>query len=192
MTEDMGASDKSDRALSASPTEPMPVSAPAGVTIPSAGQLYRSQPYAMTTIDTGRDADGAPLAEIWTFATEDDGVLGYGWLEVRVHEIVPTNASGWLAVYYRQWFSPEGEPAWGTRPKRVVGSLGSLKALIRRRKMTAQGMSAEGENSRSEVEGEARQPGPKDAPKPGRCQRASHHARGSARPLERGQIHRRL
>lgn len=29
----------------------------------------------------------------------------------------------------------------------------------------AQGMGAEGENSRSEVEGEARQPGPKDAPK---------------------------
>jgi hypothetical protein len=30
--------------------------------------------------------------------------------------------------------------------------------------LPAQGMSAEGENSRSEVEGEARQPGPKDAP----------------------------
>ena len=77
---------------------------------------------------------------------------------------MPTNASGWLAVYYRQWFSPEGEPAWGTRPRRVVGSLGSLKALVRRRKMTAQGMSAGTAKTPQAVEGEARQPGPEDAP----------------------------
>lgn len=105
---------------------------------PSAGDLYRSELYAMTTVDTGRDQDGAPLAEIWTFASEDDYVIGYGWLEVRVHEVVPTEQSGALAVYYRQWFSPDGEPAWGTRPKRTVGSLASLKSLIRRRKMVAQ------------------------------------------------------
>ncbi|UIJ43743.1 hypothetical protein LZK98_11640 [Sphingomonas cannabina] len=96
---------------------------------------YRSQGYAMCTIDSGRDRDGAPISEVWTFASEDDYVEGYGWLEVRVHEIVETERSGALAVYYRQWFAPDGEPAWGKRPQRKVGALGSLKSLIRRRKM---------------------------------------------------------
>lgn len=97
---------------------------------------YRSQGYAMCTIDTGRDGDGAPTGEMWTFASEDDYAEGYGWLEVRVHEIVETERSGALAVYYRQWFAPDGEPAWGKKPQRKVGALGSLKSLIRRRKMT--------------------------------------------------------
>lgn len=97
---------------------------------------YRSQGYAMCTIETGRDADGAPISDMWTFANEDDYVEGHGWLEVRVHEIVETERSGALAVYYRQWFAPDGQPAWGKKPKRQVGSLGSLKALIRRREMT--------------------------------------------------------
>jgi len=102
----------------------------------SSCEHYRSQEYAMCTIDTGLDSDGAPTGEMWTFAGEDDGVEGYGWLEVRVHEIVETERSGALAVYYRQWFAPDGTPAWGNRPHRKVGSLSSLKALIRRRKMT--------------------------------------------------------
>jgi hypothetical protein len=97
---------------------------------------YRSQAYAMCTIETGRDSDGAPTSDMWTFANEDDCVEGYGWLEVHVHEIVQTERSGALAVYYRQWFAPDGEPAWGKRPQRKVGALGSLKSLIRRRKMT--------------------------------------------------------
>ena len=97
---------------------------------------YRSQGYAMCTIETGRDADGAPISDMWTFATEDDRAEGHGWLEVRVHEIVETAHSGTLAVYYRQWFAPDGEPAWGKKPQRKVGALGSLKSLIRRRKMT--------------------------------------------------------
>ena len=101
---------------------------------PSCGH-YRSQLYAMCTIDTGRDSDGAPISEMWTFASEDDYVEGYGWLEVRVHEIVETEHSGTLAVYYRQWFAPDGEPAWRKSPQRKVGALGSLKSLIRRRKM---------------------------------------------------------
>lgn len=96
---------------------------------------YRSQEYAMCTIETGRDADGAPISDMWTFADETSGVEGYGWLDVRVHEIVETEQSGTLAVYYRQWFAPDGEPAWGKRPQRKVGALGSLKSLIRRRKM---------------------------------------------------------
>ena len=101
---------------------------------PSRG-LYRSQLYAMCLIETGRDSDGAPISEMWTFASEDDYVEGYGWLEVRVHEIVETEHSGTLAVYYRQWFAPDGEPAWRKSPQRKVGALGSLKSLIRRRKM---------------------------------------------------------
>lgn len=44
-----------------------------------------------------------------------------------------------------------------------------IKRIVRElREEEAQGMSTEGENSRSEVEGEACQPGPKDAPNPTR------------------------
>lgn len=96
--------------------------------------LYRSQGYAMC-IDHTCDYAGDPTVEIWRFANEDDGSDGDGWLEVRVDEIVQTERSGTLAVYYRRWMAPDGEPAWGRKPRRVVGSLGSLKALIRRRKM---------------------------------------------------------
>lgn len=102
----------------------------------AAGDRFRSQQYAMCMIETGRDSDGAPANEVWAFASEDDHVEGHGWLELRIHEIVETRISGVVAVYYRQWFAPDGQPAWGKKPKRVVGSLGSLKALIRRRKMT--------------------------------------------------------
>lgn len=96
---------------------------------------YRSQDYGMALFDEGRDTDGAPLREVWGFANEDSGTDGYGWLELRIHEIVETERSGTLAVYYRQWFAPDGEPAFGMKPKRRVGSLASVKALIRRRKM---------------------------------------------------------
>jgi hypothetical protein len=91
----------------------------------------------MTTIDTGRDADGAPISEVWAFANEDDYSLGDGWLELRIHEVVDTERSGTLVVYYKQWFAPDGQPAWGGKPRRKVGSLGSVKAIIARRKMTA-------------------------------------------------------
>ena len=127
----MGAS-LQDRAL-AVPVEPASSLAPTG--FDPSRSIYRSQDYAMCTIEQGRDPDGAPLSEVWTFAGEDDYVEGYGHLIVRVQEVVETKHSGTLAVYYRQWVAPDGEPAWGKRPLRRVGSLGSLKALIRRRKM---------------------------------------------------------
>jgi len=98
-------------------------------------RVYRSQGYAMATFDQGRDADGAPIHEVWGFADEDSGSEGDGYLELRIHEIVETQKSGTLAVYYRQWFAPDGEPAFGMKPKRRVGSLASVKALINRRKM---------------------------------------------------------
>lgn len=86
-------------------------------------------------VDHVADERGDPTVELWRFAGEDDGEEGFGWLEVRLHEVVETERSGLLAVYYRQWFDPHGQPAWGNRPKRTIGSVGSLKSLIRRRKM---------------------------------------------------------
>jgi hypothetical protein len=127
-------------------TEPVPVSAASGFDpsrIPyrpfsvEAGQVWRSEGYAMF-IDHERDARGDPTVETWRFAGEDDGEDGFGWLEVHLHEVVDTARSGVLAVYYRQWFAPDGQPAWGNRPKRTIGAVGSLKALIRRRKMRLQ------------------------------------------------------
>lgn len=99
-----------------------------------AGTVYRSEGYAMFT-EYGPDHRGDPTIERWSFAGEDDCTEGYGCLEIRVHEIVPTEKSGTLVVYYRQWLDPEGEPAWGNRPQRKVASIGSLKSLMRRRKM---------------------------------------------------------
>ena len=98
--------------------------------------LYRSQGYAMALFEQGRDADGASSCEVWGFADEESGSEGDGWLDLRIHEIVETERSGTIAVYYRQWFAPDGNPAFGKTPKRRVGSLASVKALIRRRKMT--------------------------------------------------------
>jgi len=103
--------------------------------IPSAGDVYYSVGYSMF-VDHVSDEHGDPVVELWRFAGEDDYPDGNGWLQIRVHEIVETKQSGRLAVYYRQWFAPDGEPAWGNRQKRVIGSIGSLRALIRRRGMT--------------------------------------------------------
>lgn len=87
-------------------------------------------------LDHVQDCQGDPTVELWRFqADETDGCDGYGWLELSIHEVVETERSGTLAVYYRQWFAPDGRPAWGSRKKRVIGAIGSLKALIRRRKM---------------------------------------------------------
>lgn len=135
---------------------------------------YRSQGYAMCLIDTGRDSSGAPISEMWAFASEDDYVEGHGWLEVRVHEIVETERSGALAVYYRQWFAPDGEPAWGKKPQRKVGALGSLKSLIRRRRMIpcdSDGSGEAGETGTGSTEGDSA--GRKASP-----DRSTQHDRG--------------
>lgn len=82
------------------------------------------------------DNAGDPTIELWRFRCEDDPYDGDGYLVLTVQEIVQTEKSGTLAVYHRQWIAPDGEPAWGNRKKRVIGSVASLKTLIRRRKMT--------------------------------------------------------
>jgi len=102
-----------------------------------AGKVYRSEGYQMY-IDYVSDMQGDPVVELWRFRMEDDPYDGDGYLELAVHEIVETEKSGTLAVYYRQWIAPDGKPAWGNRKKRVIGSLSSLKQLIRRRKMAEQ------------------------------------------------------
>jgi hypothetical protein len=107
-----------------------------GVEALAEGAVYRSEGYGMF-IDHVSDAAGDPTVELWRFCGEDEEEQGCGHLEIRVHEIVSTERSGKLAVYYRQWISPDGEPAWGNRPQRKIASIGSLKALIGRRKMRA-------------------------------------------------------
>jgi hypothetical protein len=100
----------------------------------AAGKTYRSGLVKMY-VDYAPDERGDPTIEQWFFVgSEDDGHDGDGWLEIYVKEIVPTQQCGTLAVYYRQWFNPEGERIWSR--KRVVGNLASLKAVISRRKMT--------------------------------------------------------
>lgn len=99
------------------------------------GAAYRSEGYAMF-IEHVPDYEGNPSVELWRFQScEDDPMDGYGHLVVTVQEIVETKKSGTLAVYHRQWFAPDGEPAWGCRKRRVIGAVASLKALIRRRNM---------------------------------------------------------
>ncbi|QUT04006.1 hypothetical protein KFK14_12705 [Sphingobium phenoxybenzoativorans] len=99
------------------------------------GGVYRSEGYGMFT-DYAPDFRGDLTIELWRFSGEDDPQEGFGYLEISVHEIVETSSSGTIAIYYRQWFAPDGAPAWGNRRKRVIGSIGSLNALIRRRQMT--------------------------------------------------------
>lgn len=107
--------------------------------IPDAGQVYHSEGYQMW-VDHVADVSGDPVVELWRFRCEDDPYDGDGYLWLRVHEVIKTQNSGTLAVYHRQWIAPDGQPAWGSRKKRVIGSLGSLKALIKRRNMTAKAM----------------------------------------------------
>lgn len=101
-----------------------------------AGTTFRSAPVGMMIVhspDERRD----PTVETWVFANEmEDDEDGCGWLEVSVTEVIDTKTAGKLAVYYRRWFNPEGEPM--ARPYRRVASISSLKALIGRRKMTEQ------------------------------------------------------
>ena len=97
----------------------------------NAGDVFRGSETQMFT-DYLPDQRGDPTIEKWVFANcEDDPNEGYGWLVVTVREIVPTETCGQLAVYYRQWFAPDGEPL--SRGRRTVGGLASLKALISRR-----------------------------------------------------------
>ena len=101
---------------------------------PEAGKTYRSIGFAMF-VDYHPDYRGDPTAEVWSFRNaEDDQHDGDGWLEIFVKEIVQTQQCGTLAVYYRQWFNPEGERIWSR--KRVIGNLSSLRALMRRRGMS--------------------------------------------------------
>lgn len=101
------------------------------------GAVFQSQGVQMFT-DYRPDDRGDPTVEVWCFAhSEDDPHHGYGHLRVSVLEILQSQRSGDLAVYRKQWFTPEDEPLNGGR--RVVGSLVSLKALISRRKMTLTG-----------------------------------------------------
>ena len=130
-TED-GRSPQAGRATLASHQAPAGLGHAEG--IPNAGAVYRgseTQMFIEYELDDNRD----PTVERWVFAhCEDDPNDGYGWLEIRVQEIVPTRTSGVLAVYYRQWFTPEGTTL--ARPRRVVSGLPALKALIRRRNLT--------------------------------------------------------
>jgi hypothetical protein len=125
-------------------------------------RVYRSEPYPMITVDEGRDGDGAPLREVWAFANEDTGSgEGDGFLELRIREVIQTERSGTIVVYYRQWFAPDGNPAFGMRPKRRVGSLASVKALIKRRKMTlcdSDGSGEAGETGTGSTEGDSAGP----------------------------------
>ena len=102
--------------------------------VPEAGMTFRSVGVQMF-LEHAPDQHGDPTVEMWCFANdEDDPHHGYGHLEIFVKEIVPTQQCGTLAVYYRQWFNPEGDPIWSR--KRVVANLASLKAVISRRKMS--------------------------------------------------------
>ena len=100
----------------------------------AAGLTYRSEAVQMYC-EHAPDNRGDPTVEVWMFRLcEDDPHEGNGWLEIHVKEIVQTQSCGTLAVYYRQWFNPEGERLWSRR--RVIGNLASLRSLIRRRKMS--------------------------------------------------------
>lgn len=100
-----------------------------------AGDEYYSEAYSMC-LDHASDIEGNPTIECWRFSQEDDSEDAHGHLHIRVHEIIETANSGTLVVYYRRWILEDGEPVWGKRPMRKIGSLNSLKQIIRRRSMT--------------------------------------------------------
>jgi len=99
---------------------------------PSEGDLWVQKGIGMV-IAYHNDDRGDPTMEYWAFAAQDDDDCECGRLEIRVHEILPSAKSGTLAVYYRQWFTPDGEP--NGKPRRKVTALASLTALIRSRHM---------------------------------------------------------
>jgi hypothetical protein len=113
-----------------------------------AGDVFVS-PGVQMFIAHDCDYRGDPTIERWAFAhAEDDPHHGFGHLEVTVLEIVPSVSSGTLAVYRKQWITPEGEPLNAGR--RCVGGLASLKALISRRQMfPAKAIEARSDETRS-------------------------------------------
>jgi len=98
----------------------------------SEGDLWVQTGIGMR-IDYHRDERGDPVMEYWAFAPADDEDCECGRFEIRIHEILPSAKSGTLAVYYRQWFTPDGEP--NGKPRRKVTALSSLTALVRSRRM---------------------------------------------------------
>jgi len=96
------------------------------------GKTYSSIGFAMK-LYCEPDDHGDPVIEKWSLAFKEEDDDGDGWLEIYVHEIVETERSGTLAVYYRQWFNPEGEKLWSR--KRKVGNLASLQRIISSRQM---------------------------------------------------------
>jgi hypothetical protein len=99
---------------------------------PAEGDLWVQDGIGMN-IAYHNDDRGDPTIEYWAFADPNDDDCECGRLEIRVHEILPSAKSGTLAVYYRQWFTPDGEP--NGKPRRKVTALASLTALIRSRRM---------------------------------------------------------
>jgi hypothetical protein len=101
-------------------------------THPAEGDLWVQTGIGMKTA-YHNDERGDPTLEYWAFADMDDDDCECGRFEIRIHEILASAKSGTLAVYYRQWFTPDGEA--NGKPRRKVTALSSLTALIRSRRM---------------------------------------------------------
>lgn len=73
--------------------------------------------------------------ESWIFWIDPEYTIdGHGWLAITIREIVDTKLSGDLVVYYKQWFSPDGE-ALSLHPKRTITSRTGLERLMKNRGM---------------------------------------------------------
>jgi hypothetical protein len=124
--------------------EPSPSVSAVPASIPRAGDLFVQDGVGMYIeydLDSARD----PTIERWVFSTNDpdSGYDGDGRFEIRVCEVVETEKSGVLAVYYRQWFAPDDTPL-GMRRRKISG-LSALRSLIRRRKMVRRDSDGSGE-----------------------------------------------
>ena len=88
------------------------------------GQWYRSKGIPMRYVETDTYEEWQFLSISDICAEEDHTLDGYGWLAVKVHEIIESQRSGSIAVVYRQWFAPDGEPI--SKPKLRITSLAGL------------------------------------------------------------------
>lgn len=76
-----------------------------------------------------------PYADRWHIGPFDEccDECNLGHMMLTVHEIIITEKSGILVVYYRAFYNPDGEQ--NAKPKRKVTSLGALKSFIRQYKL---------------------------------------------------------
>ena len=99
--------------------------------------IERNIPFTQYTVYNATSTGfREPICDKWHIGPFDEGAVDpecFGHMILTVHEIIKTEKSGTLAVYYRTFYNPEGEQ--NAQPKRKVTDIKALKSFLRQYKL---------------------------------------------------------